>query len=201
MSGGAKKARIDEMLEFSGLAARRHGLASELSGGVRQKLALSCAILHRPRILFLDEPTGGVDPKARRGFWRVIYSLAREGTTVIVTTHFMDEAEHCDRVAFMNFGRIIADGSPSELRKRLPGFLYEISGHGVMTLLRKVAERPDLPLLDANFFGARLHLLMASEYLFSDDPLFDGCSAKRIIPSMEDVFVRLVKSGPAEGQA
>jgi ABC-2 type transport system ATP-binding protein len=195
LSGADKRARTDEMLEFAGLEDRRRSLTSTLSSGARQKLALGCAILHRPRILFLDEPTGGVDPRSRREFWRVIYSLTRDGTTAIVTTHFMDEAEHCDRVAFIHSGRLLADDSPHSLRKRMPGVLYEISGHDTMTLLRDVTQRPGLPMIDASFFGAKLHLLFHSEYDFSGDPAFTGYESKRITPSMEDVFVRLVKSG------
>ncbi|MDR1020781.1 MAG: ABC transporter ATP-binding protein [Synergistaceae bacterium] len=201
LSGAGKRARTDEMLEFAGLEDRRRSLTSTLSGGARQKLALGCAILHRPRILFLDEPTGGVDPRSRREFWSVIYSLTRDGTTAIVTTHFMDEAEHCDRVAFIHSGRLLADDSPHSLRKRMPGFLYEISGHDTMTLLRDIAHRPGLPMIDASFFGAKLHLLFHSEYDFSGDPAFAGYESKRITPSMEDVFVRLVKSGAHAGGA
>jgi ABC-2 type transport system ATP-binding protein len=195
LSGRAKKTRIDEMLEFSGLEQRKRELTANLSGGVRQKLALGCSILHNPSILFLDEPTGGVDPKSRREFWRIIYGLAKGGTTIMVTTHFMDEAEHCDRVAFIYFGDLVAEDSPSELRKKMPGRLYEISGPKAMTLLARIREKPGLPLIDANFFGARLHLLLESSYDFGADASFDDYAAKEITPSMEDVFVRLVKSG------
>ncbi|MDR1515279.1 MAG: ABC transporter ATP-binding protein [Synergistaceae bacterium] len=201
LSGANKRTRIDEMLEFSGLADRKRSLTATLSGGVRQKLALGCAILHRPRILFLDEPTGGVDPKSRREFWRVIYSLSGDGITVIVTTHFMDEAEHCDRVAFIYGGKLLANDSPSSFRKRMPGCLYEISGRDTMTLLGNVKRRSDLPLIDANFFGAKLRLLFVSEYDFAKDRAFDGYESKKITPSMEDVFVRFVKSGAEEGRA
>jgi ABC-2 type transport system ATP-binding protein len=195
LSGAGKRARMDEMLEFSGLEDRRRSLVSTLSSGVRQKLALGCAILHRPPILFLDEPTGGVDPRARRDFWRVIYSLTRDGTTAIVTTHFMDEAEHCDRVVFIHSGKLLADDSPHSLRKRMPGFLYEISGRDTMALLRDIVRRDDLPMTDVSFFGAKLHLLFHAEYDFAGDPAFCGYESKRITPSMEDVFVRLVKTG------
>ncbi|MDR1943836.1 MAG: ABC transporter ATP-binding protein [Synergistaceae bacterium] len=195
MSGREKKNRIEEMLVFSGLADRRNDLTSTFSGGVRQKLALGCAILHNPRILFLDEPTGGVDPKARREFWQVIYALARGGTTIMVTTHFMDEAEHCDKVAFIYFGDLVADDSPSALRTKTPGQLYEISGPDAMALLRKVNSQKSLGVIDANFFGAKLHLLLEERRDFNSDPLFDGYTVKEITPSMEDVFVRLVKSG------
>jgi ABC-2 type transport system ATP-binding protein len=198
MSGRTKKNRIEEMLVFSGLSDRRRDLTATLSGGVRQKLALGCAILHNPRILFLDEPTGGVDPRSRREFWRVIYGLARSGTTIMVTTHYMDEAEHCDRVAFIYFGDLVADDSPAELRRKMPGRMYEISGPSTMALLPRIRSSPSLPLMDANFFGAKLHLLLESPYDFKADPLFGGCEAKEITPAMEDVFVRFVKSGPGQ---
>lgn len=197
MSGKDKKSRIEEMLEFSGLADRRRDLTATLSGGVRQKLALGCAILHRPLILFLDEPTGGVDPRSRREFWRVIYGLARHGTTVMVTTHYMDEAEHCDRVAFIYFGDLVADDSPAALRGKMPGRMYEISGPSAMGLLKRIRETQSLPLIDANFFGAKLHILLESPYDFAADPLFGGYEAKEISPTMEDVFVRFVRTGAA----
>jgi ABC-2 type transport system ATP-binding protein len=108
-------------LEMSGLKERERELTANLSGGWKQRLALSCAILHKPRMLFLDEPTGGVDPNSRRIFWDLIYQLSSMGVTIFVTTHYMDEAEHCDRLGFILDGRIIAIGSPSELKRTILG--------------------------------------------------------------------------------
>jgi ABC-2 type transport system ATP-binding protein len=108
-------------LEMSGLKGRERELTTNLSGGWKQRLALSCAILHKPRMLFLDEPTGGVDPNSRRIFWDLIYQLSSMGVTIFVTTHYMDEAEHCDRLGFILDGRIIAVGSPSELKRTILG--------------------------------------------------------------------------------
>ena len=198
LKGVEKKSRIEEMLAFAALEDRTEDLAATLPGGRRQKLALGCAILHRPRILFLDEPTGGVDPQSRRQFWEVIYDLARRGMTVMVTTHFMDEAEHCDKVAFIYFGNLIADDRPAQLKKKLPGTIYEISGPDTMSLLEKIRRDPKLPLLDANFFGAKLHLLMRTDYRFEDDPTFAAHAAKKIAPTMEDLFVYLVKTNAAK---
>jgi ABC-2 type transport system ATP-binding protein len=195
LSGRAKKNRIEETLAFWGMGARRRDLAGTLSGGERQKLALGCSILHNPQILFLDEPTGGVDPKSRREFWRVIYGLAGESATIMVTTHFMDEAEHCDKIAFIYRGDLVADDAPSKLREKVAGRLYEISGPGTMPLLGRIRERGELPLLDANFFGATLRLLLSREYDFSRDALFNGYEAWETAPSMEDVFVILVNRG------
>ncbi len=200
LSGAEKKSRIEEMLAFAGLEDRTEDLTATLSGGRRQKLALGCAILHRPKILFLDEPTGGVDPKARRQFWEVIYNLARGGMTIMVTTHFMDEAEHCDRVAFIYFGSLIADDDPVALKRKLPGSIYEIGGPDTMSLLAKIRGNANLPLLDANFFGAKLHLLVRDEYRFEEDPAFEGYAAKKIAPTMEDLFVHLVRSNRTKGE-
>lgn len=199
LRGAEKRGRIEEMLAFAALGDRTEDLTSTLSGGKRQRLALGCAILHRPRILFLDEPTGGVDPKSRRQFWEVIYRLARGGMTVMVTTHFMDEAEHCDKVAFIYSGSLIADDSPAQLKKRLPGGICEISGPDTMSLLGQIRGDSNLPLLDANFFGTKLHLLMKGDYRFEDDLRFAGYQAKKIAPTMEDLFVYLVKLNAPEG--
>jgi ABC-2 type transport system ATP-binding protein len=120
-----RHARLDEVIRFIGLERRLAQLAGTLSGGWKQRLALACAILHRPPVLFLDEPTAGVDPAARRTFWRTIYELARGGTTVIVTTHYMDEAERCGRLAMMSGGHLIALGTPAEVAAQVGGATLE----------------------------------------------------------------------------
>nr|PZN67514.1 MAG: ABC transporter ATP-binding protein [Bacillota bacterium] len=121
LGGEALARRQEELLIWAGLADQRKTLAGDLGGGLRQRLAFACAILHRPPLLLLDEPTSGVDPMSRRKFWDLIYSLADGGTTVLVTTHYMDEAAHCDRLAMMNAGRLVAVGTPRELRERYAG--------------------------------------------------------------------------------
>ncbi len=120
-----RQTRIDEVVRFIGLERRLAQLAGTLSGGWKQRLALACAILHRPPVLFLDEPTAGVDPAARRTFWRTIYELAKGGTTVIVTTHYMDEAERCGRLAMMSGGHLIALGTPAEVAAQVGGATLE----------------------------------------------------------------------------
>lgn len=121
----ARRPRMDEVIKFIGLERRLKQLAGTLSGGWKQRLALACAILHKPAVLFLDEPTAGVDPAARRTFWRTIYELAKTGTTVIVTTHYMDEAERCGRLAMMSGGHLIALGTPAEVAAQVGGATLE----------------------------------------------------------------------------
>ncbi|MBY6278523.1 ABC transporter ATP-binding protein [Symbiobacterium thermophilum] len=121
LGGDALARRQEELLIWAGLADQRRTLAGDLGGGMRQRLAFACAILHRPSLLLLDEPTSGVDPMSRRRFWDLIYGMADGGTTVLVTTHYMDEAAHCDRLAMMNAGRIVAVGTPRELQETYGG--------------------------------------------------------------------------------
>ena len=122
------KERIQNALAMAGLEGRENSKTKDLSGGWRQRLALSAAILHRPAVIFLDEPTAGVDPISRRAFWDLLYSLAAENITVFVTTHYMDEAEHCHRLAFIQHGKIIAYGSPTEIKRNMmKGQVLEIS--------------------------------------------------------------------------
>lgn len=119
--GNARRKTVDEWAKRVGLGDWRRTLAGALPGGIRKRLALACTLLHRPKMLFLDEPTSGVDPVSRREFWDLIVSFAEEGTTVMVTTHYLDEAEHCNQLAFIYGGRIIARGSPDELKHSVPG--------------------------------------------------------------------------------
>jgi len=125
LRGPARTARLAAVIDFVGLGGRLQQLVSELSGGWKQRLALACALLHEPPVLFLDEPTAGVDPAARRTFWSAIYTLAKQGTTVLVTTHYMDEAERCARLAMMSGGRLIATGTPAEVAAQVGGKTLE----------------------------------------------------------------------------
>jgi ABC-2 type transport system ATP-binding protein len=125
LSREARRQRTDELLGYLGLERRLHQLAGTLSGGWKQRLSLACAMLHRPALLFLDEPTAGVDPAARRSFWRTIHEIARTGTTVLVTTHYMDEAERCGRLAMMSGGHLIALGTPAEVAAQVGGATLE----------------------------------------------------------------------------
>ena len=125
LTGQAQRDRTAEVVAFLGIGERLGTLAGQLSGGWKQRLALGCALLHRPPVLFLDEPTAGVDPAARRNFWQAIHDLAHGGTTVLVTTHYMDEAERCDRLGMMSLGRLIALGTPAEVAAQVGGRTLE----------------------------------------------------------------------------
>lgn len=183
-----RQARITKMLELAGLQEERHILTGSLSAGIRQRLALSCAVIHEPQILFLDEPTSGVDPKGRRLFWRIIYHLAAAGTTVLITTHFMDEAEHCDQVGFINEGRLVACGSPQELKKSIEGILVNIAADDSMQLFTALQEA-HLPLADSYICGNNVRLRLAEKAL----PLLAAWDYEIIAPAMEDVFIYYVR--------
>ena len=183
-----KKERIEEMILMAGLAGRENELTANLSGGWKQRLALGSSILHRPAILFLDEPTGGVDPKSRRMFWDIIYELSAAGTTVMVTTHFMDEAEHCDEIGFIFEGRLIASDTPSRLKGAIPGRLLRIKTSEPMDLMEEL-QRRGLPILDIYAHGAGVHLRVEEEAVAA----FNHWQGQLIQPSLEDVFVHYVK--------
>ena len=190
--------RIAELIGMAGLTGREHELTSNLSGGWKQRLALACAIIHRPRMLFLDEPTGGVDPEARRAFWELIYALAQEGVTVFVTTHYMDEAEHCNRIALMYGGRLVALDTPSGLKQgTIDGEVLEIEGVPQEDARSLVAALPGVREVAPH--GARLHAIVDDAALRGRQAL-DALQAggiadarvERIDPSLEDVFVALL---------
>jgi ABC-2 type transport system ATP-binding protein len=160
LRGACLAARTAAVVAMAGLEDQERRLARDLSGGVKQRLALGCAILHEPEIVFLDEPTAGVDPIARRGFWDVIGALAEAGTTVFVTTHYLDEAEYCHRVGLISQGRLVAEGSPRALREGMrAGVMLEVDAAEPLTALRLLRADPGLGW--ASLFGRRLHVLVA----------------------------------------
>lgn len=183
----------------SGLRGRERTLAGELSGGWKQRLALGCAVLHRPQMVFLDEPTSGVDPVSRREFWDLIGQFAESGVTVMVTTHYMDEAEHCDTLAIIFGGRIIAMGPPEEIkRERMSGELLEITTPQYAEALDVLTTLPEVR--EAALFGRAIHVAVADSRTAL--PLLREALAKRgvtvdriapVPPSLEDVFVELVE--------
>ena len=182
LRGAEKFARVNEMIAEMQLEDKRDALSATLSGGLKQRLALACAILHKPRLLFLDEPTSAVDPISRRSFWQIIHGLALGGTTMVVTTHFMEEAEHCDEMVFLDAGRMVAQGSPKALKDSIKEVLVSIASDDSIKLRDEI--RRSLPVLDAYIFGRELRLLMRREDLGA----LAGYDYNVIEPSMEDVF-------------
>jgi len=199
--------RIKFAVDMAGLAGRESALVANLAGGWQQRLALGCAVLHRPPILFLDEPTSGVEPNSRRRFWDLIHSLAADGVTVLVSTHYMDEAEYCHRVALINQGRLIAIGTPDELKHTaLGGELLLIECDSLGQALAMLQQAPGV--IDCSVFGDALHVLVADvEKSLHDLPaLLEQKNLKiiriaRIRPSLEDVFVQLIAFDAARRSA
>jgi ABC-2 type transport system ATP-binding protein len=200
--GPQRAARIAWALEMADLTGRETHLTAALAGGWRQRLALGCAVLHEPPILFLDEPTSGVDPASRRDFWEMIGVLAERGTTVFVTTHFMDEAEHCDELALIYGGKIVAAGSPSRLkREHVSHALLEVSCADLMdayATLKGLAAIGGVAL-----FGNALHVTATDEAAARAAIAASGLAVERverIEPSLEDAFVAIIEQS-AESQA
>jgi ABC-2 type transport system ATP-binding protein len=192
-----KERRKDRVLEMAGLRDRRTTLTKTLPGGFKQRLALGCAILHEPPILFLDEPTSGVDPVSRRNFWSLIYDMTRKGTTVFVTTHYMDEADYCDRLALIYRGRIIAEGSPGELRRaHMTRDVLEIEAEPLVRAMEELQKQG----IETAVFGSVLHatvkdagaaILLIRKYLGESN--IPVRKIEKIVPSLEDVFVTLIE--------
>ncbi|MBA4393877.1 MAG: multidrug ABC transporter ATP-binding protein, partial [Desulfobacca sp.] len=189
--------KMNRLLGFSNLTPFKKRLAGNLSGGMKQKLGLACALIHTPRVLFLDEPTNGVDPVSRRDFWRILYQLLKEQVTIFVSTAYLDEAERCNRIGLLHQGKLLALGTPNEVKRLMQGTILEIRSNRprqAKTLLREHYE-PDA----VGLFGDRVHLI-------SREPEKDKEKAGRIVaeaglellgiriidPSLEDVFISVV---------
>lgn len=189
--------RLDWAIEMAGLRGRENAITGTLAAGWKQRLALGCAVLHRPPIVFLDEPTSGVDPMSRRQFWDMIHQMAADGVTVFVTTHYMDEAEYCNRLVLIYRGRIVAAGSPLELKQKyMAGGLLLVECANVGAALELLQDAPGVE--DAAIFGNALHLVVgdASEAAdvvrkFLSDRGVAVSKVEAIRPSLEDVFVSL----------
>ncbi len=197
--GPELRRRVEAWLEEVGLAERRNDLVAALPAGLRQRVSLGCAVLHRPEVLFLDEPTAGVDPVSRRLFWDLIDRFAEAGTTVIVTTHYMDEAEHCDELALIYNGRLIAQGPPRDIQRGpMPGVVLEVRAGRLMEAL-SACERHPL-VREAALYGAAIHVVVEDAAVaarLSRDLRDSGVpveSVKPVLPSLEDVFVALVEA-------
>jgi ABC-2 type transport system ATP-binding protein len=186
-------------LAIAGLNEHHDRLTRILSGGWKQRLALACAILHEPQIIFLDEPTSGVDPLSRRRFWDLIHALAAGGVTVFVTTHYMEEAEYCDRIALIYGGKMIAIGSPASLKTKAMGdTIFDLRYADPQALLAPLKNLPEIR--DATLFGAGLHLVAgdgataeaAVRRLLKE--LGVEASLETVLPTMEDVFISLIEA-------
>lgn len=199
--------RQTEILQMAGLVGRENELTRNLSGGWKQRLALGCAIVHRPQVVFLDEPTAGVDPLSRREFWGLIYAMAKKGVTVLVTTHYMDEAELCQRVGFISQGRLVALDSPARLKQtQMRGQVLEINSpvpDQVMRVLKNAREQGHLQLDEVALYGAQVHAVLPgagkSQKAIQKILKAGGApvtSMAWISPTLEDVFISAV-SNPA----
>ena len=200
---GLSRTRIEErkrwVLDMAGLRGREHMLAAQLSGGWRQRLALGCAVLHEPRIVFLDEPTGGVDPVSRREFWDLINEFADQGVTILVTTHYLDEAEYCNDVSLMHAGRIVAQGSPSTLkREQIPNRMWHVecdAATDALSLLQQQAW-----VAESSIFGRALHVGVELPEDEAPEAIrrvlgeagIDVTRVEQILPSLEDVFLHVI---------
>jgi ABC-2 type transport system ATP-binding protein len=201
----AVEARLPWVLEMAGLAGRERSLTRTLSQGWKQRLALGCAVLHEPRIVFLDEPTGGVDPASRRRFWELINDLSARGITVFVTTHYLDEAEYCNDIRLIHAGRIVAAGSPRELKtKYIRNPILEVSSDRLVEALEILQKEPWVR--ETSIFGTALHVSVGDEAegrrLVRERLGREGIAVlriDRITPSLEDVFIQQIE-GRAGGQ-
>lgn len=198
--------RVEELLAFSNLTPFKRRQAGKLSGGMKQKLGLACALVHTPKVLFLDEPTNGVDPVSRRDFWRILYQLLREKVTIFVSTAYLDEAERCARVAFMNKGHILAVGTPAEVKELMRGTLIEVltpDARTAVTILRETIDAQSVGL-----FGDRIHIVASDPNRAINDAeaaLTDAglqvVSIRASEPSLEDVFVSVLAEEGDGGHA
>jgi ABC-2 type transport system ATP-binding protein len=198
LTGRRREERIRWALASAGLAAREGQLTATLPLGLKQRLALGSAVLHEPAVLFLDEPTSGVDPLARRAFWDLIAELADAGTTVLVTTHYMEEAEHCHRLALMNRGRLIALDAPASLKGSLERAILEVRSADPSRAATVVAQLDSVE--GATMFGRAVHIVVPDESAARDEigtaltrAGIEVRSIDRVRPTLEDVFVSLVR--------
>ena len=206
LRGREKADRISWAKEIGNLRGMESKGVRSLPGGWKQRLALACSVLHRPRVLFLDEPTGGVDPLSRRRFWGLIDEMSAEGVTLIVTTHYLDEAERCDRIALLHLGRLVALGTVGDLKKVFAGrAVLEVVCPRFLEAHQRL-EAQDW-ILEASLFGDRLHVVVADPEegkrrilaLLEEDGNTPA-TVERIVPSLEDVFIHSIESADAAAQ-
>ncbi len=200
-----RDARLEHLLAFSNLTPFKNRRAGNLSGGMKQKLGLACALIHTPKLLLLDEPTNGVDPVSRRDFWRILYQLLREGVTIAVATAYLDEAERCNRVGLIHQGRLLACAPPRDLKRLMAGTILEVATPQARRAGQLLRER--LAGVTVGLFGDRLHVVTgtpeetsaAIDALFSRERLA-AAGIRTIEPSLEDVFVSILGTAHASEQ-
>jgi ABC-2 type transport system ATP-binding protein len=203
LRGREGEARAEWAISTAGLEGKEDLLTRSLPGGWKQRLALACAVLHDPKVVFLDEPTGGVDPISRRRFWGLIDHMAGEGVTLIVTTHYLDEAERCDRIALMHAGRLVALGSVSELKQVFAArALLEVSCPRFLDAQARLEGQPWV--LETSVFATKLHVVVAEadegRRRIEETLIADGnapVTVERIVPSLEDVFIHCIEAEDA----
>lgn len=184
------------MMVLAGIKDEENALVASLSPGIKQRLALSCAIMARPALIFLDEPTSGVSPTARRQFFNIIQELAAGGATVIVSTHFMDEAERCDKIAFFHQGHLLALDSPDQLKKNLDGYLVKLD---VPDPFKQMEILKSLPFVkECSFHGLSLHLLLNARDSIDELQKITGFKPTRLTPNLEDIFINLLRQQDRE---
>ncbi|HSR12878.1 MAG TPA: ABC transporter ATP-binding protein [Thermodesulfobacteriota bacterium] len=193
-----RPARMERLLAFSNLSPFQKRLAQDLSGGMKQKLGLACALIHTPEVLLLDEPTNGVDPVSRRDFWRILYDLLREGVTIFVSTAYLDEAERCHRLALIHQGRFLALGAPGEIKQAMRGELFELRCDPKLSAREHLESSPGVR--SVGIFGDRLHVLLegGGDSVPEPESLLSGSgvkvqSWKKIAPTLEDVFIAMIE--------
>ena len=192
-----RQEKIDRLLGFSNLTPFKKRLAGNLSGGMKQKLGLACALIHTPKVLFLDEPTNGVDPVSRRDFWRILYQLLRERVTIFISTAYLDEAERAHRVGLLHRGRLLAVGTPDEVKRLMRGTILEIRAAEPRKATALLRER--LPGIPVGLFGDRVHIVAEDPAAVAKqaEDLLVGAGLKaeeirRIEPALEDVFISVL---------
>ncbi|MBU2882535.1 ABC transporter ATP-binding protein [Psychrosphaera sp. B3R10] len=190
-----RKAKVDDVIARLDLTQRQHQLAGDLSGGWKQRLALAAVTMHNPKLLLLDEPTAGVDPKARREFWDQIHELTNQGITILVSTHYMDEAERCDQIAYLAHGKLITQGTVRDVIAASNLTTYVSINKGVRQFASALKAEDDIE--NVSYFGAALHIsstnTVAIENVIKRAP-FDSLDWQKITPSLEDVFISLMTS-------
>ena len=192
-----RPARIERLLGFSNLTPFKDRLAGKLSGGMKQKLGLACALIHTPEVLFLDEPTNGVDPVSRRDFWRILYDLLNEGVTIFLSTAYLDEAERCTRIGLIDKGSILIEDEPAKIKRSLKNPMFELWLHDARSAVEVV--RGIEGVRSVSIYGDRLHVSVNMRQMIEDINKEIGAKgieikgSREILPSLEDVFISMVK--------